>query len=58
VASVPRDTGVAGDLRAFLTTEHLQQAWKRAGIKSTWGAELRRCRGALEMGSLIGGVPG
>lgn len=55
VASVARETGVPV-IFGVLTTDTLQQALERAGIKSNlgWSYGLQ----ALEMGSLMGGLPG
>lgn len=54
VASVARETGVPV-IFGVLTTDTLQQALERAGIKSNlgWSYGLQ----ALEMGSLMGGLP-
>jgi 6,7-dimethyl-8-ribityllumazine synthase len=55
VAAVARDTGVPV-IFGVLTTDTLQQALERAGIKSNlgWSYGLQ----ALEMGSLVKGLPG
>jgi len=55
VASVARDTGVPV-IFGVLTTDTMQQALERAGIKSNmgWSYALQ----ALEMGSLMGVLPG
>ncbi len=55
VAAVSRDTGVPV-IFGVLTTDTLQQALERAGIKSNlgWGYALQ----ALEMGSLMAALPG
>lgn len=55
VAAVARDTGVPV-IFGVLTTDTLQQALERAGIKSNlgWSYALQ----ALEMGSLMGVLPG
>ena len=55
VAAVSRETGVPV-IFGVLTTDTLQQALERAGIKSNlgWSYALQ----ALEMGSLMGGLPG
>jgi len=54
VAAVARDTGVPV-IFGVLTTDNLQQALERAGIKSNlgWSYALQ----ALEMGSLLRGLP-
>jgi 6,7-dimethyl-8-ribityllumazine synthase len=54
VAAVARETGVPV-IFGVLTTDNLQQALERAGIKSNlgWSYGLQ----ALEMGSLMGGLP-
>jgi 6,7-dimethyl-8-ribityllumazine synthase len=54
VAAVARDTGVPV-IFGVLTTDTLQQALERAGIKSNlgWNYALQ----ALEMGSLMAGLP-
>ena len=54
VAAVARDTGVPLIL-GVLTTDTLQQALERAGIKTNlgWSYGLQ----ALEMGSLLAGLP-
>ncbi len=54
VAAVARDTGVPV-IFGVLTTDTLQQALERAGIKSNlgWSYGLQ----AIEMGSLMGGLP-
>ncbi|MCX5966277.1 MAG: 6,7-dimethyl-8-ribityllumazine synthase [Cyanobacteria bacterium] len=55
VAAVARDTGVPV-IFGVLTTDTLQQALERAGIKSNlgWNYGLQ----ALEMGSLMAAIPG
>lgn len=55
VASVSRDTGIPV-IFGVLTTDTLQQALERAGIKSNlgWNYGLQ----ALEMGSLVRALPG
>ncbi len=55
VAAVSRDTGVPV-IFGVLTTDTMQQALERAGIKSNlgWSYGLQ----ALEMGSLMGSLPG
>jgi len=55
VAAVARDTGIPV-IFGVLTTDTLQQALERAGIKSNlgWNYGLQ----ALEMGSLMAGLPG
>ncbi len=55
VAAVARNTGVPV-IFGVLTTDTLQQALERAGIKSNlgWSYGLQ----AIEMGSLMGGLPG
>jgi 6,7-dimethyl-8-ribityllumazine synthase len=55
VAAVARDTGVPV-IFGVLTTDTLQQALERAGIKSNlgWSYGLQ----AIEMGSLMGALPG
>ena len=55
VAAVARDTGVPV-IFGVLTTDNLQQALERAGIKSNlgWSYALQ----ALEMGSLMGALAG
>ena len=55
IASVSRDTGVPV-IFGVLTTDTMQQALERAGIKSNlgWSYALQ----ALEMGSLMQAVPG
>jgi 6,7-dimethyl-8-ribityllumazine synthase len=55
VAAVARDTGIPV-IFGVLTTDTLQQALERAGIKSNlgWGYALQ----ALEMGSLLQSLPG
>ena len=54
IASVSRDTGVPV-IFGVLTTDTMQQALERAGIKSNlgWSYALQ----ALEMGSLMGALP-
>jgi 6,7-dimethyl-8-ribityllumazine synthase len=55
VASVSRDTGVPV-IFGVLTTDTMQQALERAGIKSNlgWSYGLQ----AIEMGSLMAALPG
>ena len=55
VAAVARDTGVPV-IFGVLTTDTMQQALERAGIKSNlgWSYGLQ----AIEMGSLMGALPG
>ena len=55
VAAVSRDTGVPV-IFGVLTTDTMQQALERAGIKSNlgWSYGLQ----AIEMGSLMGSLPG
>ncbi|MCP9917013.1 6,7-dimethyl-8-ribityllumazine synthase [Cyanobium sp. ATX 6F1] len=55
VAAVARETGIPV-IFGVLTTDTLQQALERAGIKSNlgWSYALQ----ALEMGSLMAGLPG
>jgi 6,7-dimethyl-8-ribityllumazine synthase len=55
VAAVSRDTGVPV-IFGVLTTDTMQQALERAGIKSNlgWGYGLQ----AIEMGSLMAALPG
>ena len=54
VAAVARDTGVPV-IFGVLTTDTLQQALERAGIKSNLGWNY--CLQALEMGSLMAAIP-